>query len=71
MVKTCDICMHPSQPRPTEAPLQPWSLSDRPWSRLHIDYAGPFMGSTGGDRRPFEVDRRSTYVGLHLSHDHQ
>ena len=35
-VKTCDICMR-SRPRPTEAPLQPWSFPDRPWSRLHID----------------------------------
>ena len=41
--KTCDICMR-SRPKPTEAPLQPWSFPDRPWSRLHIDYAGPFMG---------------------------
>ncbi|KAI0209977.1 hypothetical protein LSAT2_005314 [Lamellibrachia satsuma] len=41
--KTCDICMR-SRPRPKEAPLQPWSFPDRPWSPLHIDYAGPFMG---------------------------
>ena len=26
---------------PPVAPLHPWSFSDRPWSRLHMDYAGP------------------------------
>ena len=26
---------------PPVAPLHPWSFPDRPWSRLHIDYAGP------------------------------
>ena len=26
------------------SPLQPWEWPGRPWSRLHVDYAGPFMG---------------------------
>ena len=26
------------------APLQPWKWPTRPWSRLHIDYAGPMYG---------------------------
>lgn len=30
---------------PAVAPLHPWEWPDRPWSRIHADYAGPFMGS--------------------------
>lgn len=26
------------------APLIPWKWPSRPWCRLHIDYAGPFLG---------------------------
>ena len=42
-VNSCDICRR-SRHKPTEAPLQPWSFPDRPWSRVHIDYAGPVIG---------------------------
>ena len=42
-VPSCDTCRR-SRPKPAEAPLQTWSFPERPWSRLHIDYAGPFMG---------------------------
>ena len=38
-VNSCDTCRR-SRPKPAEAPLQPWSFPERPWSRLHIDYAG-------------------------------
>ena len=30
-----------TQPLPTSAPMQPWSWPTRPWSRLHVDFAGP------------------------------
>ena len=29
---------------PPKAPLHPWEWPSRPWSRLHIDHAGPFHG---------------------------
>lgn len=29
---------------PPTAPLHPWELPDKPWTRLHVDYAGPFLG---------------------------
>ena len=34
----------PAEHKPAEAPLHPWEFPGRPWSRLHIDYAGPVQG---------------------------
>ena len=38
-VKSCMPCQV-SRPAPPSAPLQPWSWPDKPWSSLHLDYAG-------------------------------
>ena len=43
MVKTCTPCQQ-NQSLPATAPLHPWQWPTRPWSRLHIDYAGPMDG---------------------------
>lgn len=32
------------QKSPPTAPLHPWEWRDSPWSRIHLDYAGPFQG---------------------------
>lgn len=41
-VKGCMTCQeHRNIPAP--APLHPWDWPDKPWSRIHVDYAGPFM----------------------------
>ena len=29
---------------PTVAPLHPWLWPDAPWTRIHVDYAAPFLG---------------------------
>ena len=29
--------------KPAQAPLQPWQWPKRPWQRIHVDFAGPFM----------------------------
>ena len=42
-VKQCKPCQQ-SRPLPAAAPLHPWQWATRPWSRLHIDYAGPLDG---------------------------
>ena len=42
-VKDCSLCQT-NQKSPPPAPLHPWEWPERPWSRLHADYAGPFMG---------------------------
>ena len=43
MVKSCPSCQV-NQKSPAVAPLQPWERPQRPWTRLHIDYVGPFRG---------------------------
>ena len=42
-VQTCTSCQE-HQRAPARAPLHPWEWPSRPWTRVHIDYAGPFMG---------------------------
>ena len=43
LVKSCPNCQL-NQKSPAGAPLHPWEWPQRPWTRLHIDYAGPFRG---------------------------
>ena len=33
-----------NQKAPAAAPMHPWEWPARPWSRIHIDYAEPFLG---------------------------
>ena len=33
------------QNNPKNAPLHPWEWPARPWQRVHIDFAGPFLGT--------------------------
>ena len=40
--KSCFNCQS-TRHRPPTAPRHPWEWPERPWSRLHADYAGPFM----------------------------
>ena len=41
--KTCPSC-RANQSNPSAAPLHPWIWPDTPWKRIHIDFAGPFLG---------------------------
>ena len=42
-VKSCDPCQQNQKSLPV-TPLHPWSWPSKPWARIHLDYAGPFMG---------------------------
>jgi hypothetical protein len=42
-VQTCVHCQS-VRPEAPEAPVHPWEFPEKPWYRLHIDYAGPFHG---------------------------
>ena len=62
-VKTCQICQQ-SRPSPPVAPLHPWEWPSKPWSRIHLDYAGPFMGSM----HLIIVDAHSKWMDIHPMH---
>lgn len=34
------------QKMPKAAPLHPWEWPAKPWQRIHIDFAGPFLNKT-------------------------
>ena len=42
-MKGCNKCQS-NQSAPAEALLHPWEWLGLPWSRIHIDYAGPYKG---------------------------
>ena len=42
-MNACKICQS-SIASPPVAPLHPWTWPTRPWARLHVDYAGPYLG---------------------------
>ena len=41
-VNECEACQA-NRKSPPKAPLHPWEWPSKPWSRLHIDHAGPFL----------------------------
>ena len=43
LVQSCEECQT-FRHLPPVAPLQPWEWPQRPWARIHVDYAGPFLG---------------------------
>ena len=61
LVKNCRVCQE-ARPSPPSAPLYPWEWPLEPWSGLHLDFAGPFMGHM------FLViaDAHSKWLDVHL-----
>ena len=47
------------------APLHPWEWPEKPWTRIHIDYAGPFHGKM----LLVVVDATSKWIEAHNYHD--
>ncbi|UYV73841.1 hypothetical protein LAZ67_11001093, partial [Cordylochernes scorpioides] len=43
MICSCAVCLSCSHD-PPKTDVYPWIWPSRPWSRLHIDHAGPFQG---------------------------
>ncbi|XP_036002862.1 uncharacterized protein K02A2.6-like [Fundulus heteroclitus] len=60
-VKKCSQCQS-NQKLPAVAPLHPWQWPGRAWSRLHLDFAGPFMGQTF----LVLVDAHSKWLDAHI-----
>lgn len=42
-IKKCNHCVYTAA-KPVKEPLHPWPDPKKPWSRLHIDFAGPIHG---------------------------
>ena len=61
-VKHCVPCQTHWK-KPPLAPLHPWEWPDRPWSRIHIDYAGPFEGRM----LLVIVDSHSKWLDVHVT----
>ena len=61
LVKTCTVCQE-SRPSPAAAPLHPWEWPSQPWSRLHLDFAGPFCDHMF----LVLVDAHSKWIDVHL-----
>ena len=60
-VRSCSICQE-SSPSPPAAPLHPWQWPSQPWSRLHLDFAGPYMGQMF----LIIVDAHSKWLDAHI-----
>ncbi len=43
--KSCTQCLAVKNV-PTVTPLKPWTWLSKPWERVHVDFVGPFQGST-------------------------
>ena len=43
MVSLCKVCQS-MRSNPPSAPFHHWTFPSQPWSRLHVDFAGPVAG---------------------------
>ncbi|XP_046737542.1 uncharacterized protein K02A2.6-like [Diprion similis] len=43
MISNCDNCQE-TKNNPPRAQIENWEIPQNPWTRLHIDFAGPFRG---------------------------
>lgn len=44
MCKQCETCAAEAD-APPRAPPQPWPFTAQPWTRLHVDFLGPYQGT--------------------------
>jgi len=60
-VQQCHQCQM-NQKSPAQVPMHPWEYPQKPWSQLHVDYAGPLLG------RMFliVVDAYSKWLDVHV-----
>ena len=62
IVQQCAQCQQ-LRNLPPVAPLQPWEWPEKPWSRLHQDYAGPSMGKMF----LVVIDAHSKWIDVHAT----
>ena len=61
-VLLCTPCQE-TRNSPSVAPLHPWEWPQRPWIRVHADYAGPFLGHMF----LILVDAHSKWMEVHIT----
>ena len=61
-VRSCHT-FQSSRHQPMKVPLHPWIFTDRPLSRLHIDYYGPISGKM----LLVIIDSRSKWLEVHIA----
>ena len=61
-VRECHPCQE-NQKSPPSVPIHPWERPREAWSRIHLDYAGPFMGKMF----LVIVDAYSNWVDVHIT----
>ncbi|KRY76829.1 Uncharacterized protein T4A_1279, partial [Trichinella pseudospiralis] len=42
--QSCEACAT-AQKNPAKVAVKPWEVADRPWKRIHVDFAGPINGN--------------------------
>jgi hypothetical protein len=60
--RRCSTCQT-HQKVPPKAPVHPWEWPHQPWSRIHVDYAGPFMGKMF----LLIIDAHSKWLDIHMT----
>lgn len=60
-VRRCLVCQA-TQKLPPKSPIHPWEWPEKPWTRLHIDHAGPVLGKT----LLIIVDAYSKWIDAHI-----
>ncbi|XP_041475767.1 uncharacterized protein K02A2.6-like [Lytechinus variegatus] len=61
-VKSCEKCQS-HQRQPSKAPPHQWEYPSKPWSRIHVDYAGPVEGKM----LLVIVDAYSKWIDVHIT----
>jgi hypothetical protein len=60
-VQHCGTCQE-NRSSPPKAPLHPWEWPSTPWTRIHIDHAGPFHGKLF----LIIIDSHSKWMDVHI-----
>lgn len=61
VVRDCDLCQEHRR-CPPRTVMHPWEWPDKPWSRIHADFAGPFLGHMF----LILIDAHSKWVDVHI-----
>ena len=61
-VKAFEECQA-HQRQPPKAPLHQWDFPSKPWSRIHVDYAGPI----GGKMLLVIIDAYLKWLEVHIT----